>query len=284
MFILLCNIKSNRQEKAVIPHLNKEDVYVLATDLDGTFLNSKNSQTDALYNFIKDNPNVLLVYVTGRNPRLITTLFDEDPHLPKPEYMIGDVGATVLHGETLAPVSAVQDEIEAKWKTTLNDISDIPLGKLEVQDQPQARRKSFYVDPDIQEDMDAMKQVFDDLQDRNCDVLYSNAIYLDILPKGVNKGSTLRSFIDHLGLDHEKVLTAGDTMNDESMLLNAGYRSVVLKNSEPRLHEAADLQKDNPLIYRSQADGTDGILEALAHFKMANAHNYIQDQMPALAL
>lgn len=45
-------------------------------------------------------------------------------------------------------------------------------------------------------------------------MLYSAGRYLDFLPKGVNKGSTLHALVQHLGVDPNSVLVAGDTLNE----------------------------------------------------------------------
>ena len=253
--------KKNNKEKLVITKLKQDEVYVLATDLDGTFLESTDRQKDKLYEFLRDNPNFLLVFVTGRNTEIILPILD-DVFIPTPHYVIGDVGATVVHGETREHIQPIQNQISTKWQETLADIKDIDgLMDLERQDQPQERRMSFYVDAENTPD-----EIIKELHKRNCDVLHSNDIYLDILAKDVNKGTTLESLIDHLGLDHDRVMVAGDTLNDLSMY-QTGYKGVVLNNAEQPLKDAA---KELENAYYSKANGTDGILEALGHFGMVD--------------
>lgn len=260
----------NKKEKFVITDLKKDQVYVLATDLDGTFLESTDRQKDKLYEFLRDNPNFLLVFVTGRNTEIILPILD-DMFIPTPHYIIGDVGATVIDGETREHIQPLQNIISTKWQEALSDISDIEgLQHLERQDQPQERRMSFYVEPNKTPD-----NLISILQERNCDILYSNDIYLDILPKDVNKGTTLKALIEHLGLNHDNVMVAGDTMNDLSMY-RTGYKGVVLNNAEPLLKEAA---KDFENSYFSKGNGTDGILEALQHFDMMKKPTAMQDDI-----
>ncbi len=228
--------------------------------MDGTFLESENRQQDALYEFLKDHPNFLVVFVTGRNTELVLPVID-DNFIPNPHYIIGDVGATVVNGETLEPVQPLLHNISNRWRKSLADISDIKaLDAMERQDQPQERRMSFYVDP-----KDKPEALIKELKTRDCDVLYSNEIYLDILPTDVNKGSTLKGLIEQLGISHDRVIVAGDTMNDHSMY-EAGYKGVVLQNAEAPLKEAT---KNLDNVYFSNEPGTKGILEALKHFDMA---------------
>ncbi|MGB1092802.1 MAG: glucosylglycerol-phosphate synthase, partial [Oceanobacter sp.] len=95
-----------------------------------------------------------------------------------------------------------------------------------------------------------------------CDHLYSSGRYLDILPRGVNKGSTLSALVDYLGLAPEEVLVAGDTLNDLAML-SLGHPSVCVGRSEPGLLEATE--QDNSTFHASLS-GCGGILEAFEHF------------------
>ena len=94
------------------------------------------------------------------------------------------------------------------------------------------------------------------------DWLMSADLYLDVLPKGVAKGSTLLRFLEHLRLSREQVVCAGDTLNDWS-LFETGLPGIVVGNAEPPL-----LQRTSslPHLYHSKGHGAEGILEGLAYF------------------
>ncbi len=161
----------------------------------------------------------------------------------------------------------IQNKITRRWNETLADIADVTgLDALERQPVPQERRMSFFVEPDK-----LPKGKIEELSKKNCNVIYSNDIYLDILPHSTDKGRTLTALIDQLGIDHDNVLVAGDTMNDFSMY-KAGFKGVVLDNSEQPLKEQAKSLKN---AYYSKESGTDGIFEALHHFKMIKKDNAI---------
>ena len=70
---------------------------ILATDLDGTFLPPANMYEGArLYRLIREHrERIALIFVTGRGFESILTLLD-DPSIPIPDYIIADVGGTVL--------------------------------------------------------------------------------------------------------------------------------------------------------------------------------------------
>ena len=77
---------------------------ILATDLDGTFLAGSAESRARLYQLINAHPMIRLVFVTGRGLESVMPLLS-DPGIPAPEYIICDVGATVVDGGTLQPVA-----------------------------------------------------------------------------------------------------------------------------------------------------------------------------------
>lgn len=195
--------------------------------------------------------------------------------IPTPQYIIADVGTSVLEGESLEPVQPLQNSISQRWYETLESIKDLRESleeQLERQDQPQERRLSYYVTRDS-----VPYKLVRELRKRQCDVLHSNEIYLDILPKGTNKGSTLEALAEHLGVPKERVIVAGDTLNDLSMY-QYGFKGVVLSNSELPLKEATKKMEN---AYLSRAPGTRGILEALHHFGIAEHHKQYESETPA---
>ncbi|MEL6533647.1 MAG: HAD family hydrolase, partial [Pseudomonadota bacterium] len=103
-------------------------------------------------------------------------------------------------------------------------------------------------------------------EEMGLDVLISDNRFLDVLPQGVSKGPTLTRLVDHLGLDHARVLTAGDTLNDLSML-TAGFRAVAVGKSEPALIEQLG---GHDSAYLARQEGVAGIAEAILHYGFLN--------------
>ena len=236
---------------------------LLATDLDGTFLAGSAEDRHRLYYLIDRHPDIQLVYVSGRGLEAVMPVLD-DPALPTPDYVICDVGATVVDGHTRQPIQPLQSRIEAHWpgdQVVVEAMSG--FSGLERQALPQERRCSYFCDGDAV--TDGVRQAVDQL---GLDLLYSADLYLDVLPRGVNKGSTLEALIAHLEVDPEKVLTAGDTLNDLSML-QTGFKGVAVGNSEKGLLEATC---NNARVLHAKRPGCGGILEAIAHFGFLGEH------------
>ncbi|MGE4406500.1 glucosylglycerol-phosphate synthase [Pseudomonas sp.] len=246
---------------------------LLATDLDGTFLGGDPQDRLSLYQTITAHPDIQLAYVTGRSLEAVLPLL-ADPTLPQPDFIIADVGASLYHGETLLPIQPLQQHIETRWpgETVIAEALAAFPG-LTRQDVPQARRCSYFCTPEQAADP-ALKAVAEHL---GCDLLYSADLYLDFLPRGVNKGSSLLRLIETLGLDPEQVLVAGDTLNDLSML-GCGLKGVCVGQSEPGLLEQT---RNCTRVLHADAPGCGGIIQAFAHFGFLGEHGFAAESRKA---
>lgn len=85
--------------------------------------------------------------------------------------------------------------------------------------------------PDAQPLMEALKD--------DWDFIVHNDALLELVPKGVNKGTGLRYVMDRLGLPVSRSVAIGDSMNDLHMLRAAGI-GICMGNGEERLRREAD--------------------------------------------
>jgi sucrose-6F-phosphate phosphohydrolase len=230
---------------------------VLATDLDGTFLAGPESDREVLRRLFSGANGASLIFATGRGLSSIQTLLREDPLLPFPGYIIGDVGATVVRGDSFRPIQPLQNEIAARWsgedvvRETLK-----PFSGLVPQEVSQERRCSFLV-----EETDVTEDLYDAVDSIGCDLLFSNGRYLDILPKGVSKGGTLGKLLAQEELDPSSVVVAGDSINDLS-LFGTGLKGIVVGNAEPALLKETD---GFDWVYQASRPGASGIRDGLRH-------------------
>ncbi|MBO9658611.1 MAG: HAD-IIB family hydrolase, partial [Chitinophagaceae bacterium] len=230
---------------------------LLATDLDGTFLGGKSLHKQQLYRLIRENTALKLVFVTGRGLESVIPLLN-DPIIPNPDYIICDVGATIVNGHTLEQVEPLQAAIEKNWPgelKILDVLRDIP--GLEYQEVPQQRRSSFFI-----KDESLVDTVCEAVAQLGCEVIYSAGKFLDVLPGGVNKGTSLTRLINHINVEYKDVLVAGDTLNDLAMY-TCGFNGVVVGNAEKKLVEATASLDD---VYLAKVAGAGGITEAFSHF------------------
>ncbi|WP_046368078.1 HAD-IIB family hydrolase [Flavihumibacter petaseus] len=230
---------------------------LLATDLDGTLLGGNYEEKHELYSIISANPSVRLVFVTGRGLPSILPLLN-DPFIPNPDYIIADVGATVVDGKTLLPVEPLHTEIMSRWPgeaLVRERLKQVP--HLREQVVPMDRRCSYYLHEQL--DITEVKSIANGL---GCDVIVSAGKFVDVLPGGINKGFTLRRLMEMLNVPEKEVLVAGDTLNDLS-LFETGYKGVVVGGAEKELLDATSGHQH---VYQAERLGCGGILQALHHY------------------
>lgn len=233
--------------------------FVLATDLDGTFLGGSDRQRTEFYEYIESHRDrMLLVFVTGRDLEAIDRMHRE-MGFPRPDYIIGDVGTTIVDGQTFTPISVVQDWVSSIWQDANDRVKELLANEPGITLQPvnPERRVSYYYKPDELQSSTVQK-----ILDADFDCILSAEKYLDVMPKGVAKGPSLLRLIEALNLDVEHVIPAGDSLNDYS-LFETGLKSIAVGNSEPKL---ADKIKTMPNVYHSLEPGAAGIWDGLKYY------------------
>jgi HAD superfamily hydrolase (TIGR01484 family) len=236
----------------------------LAVDLDGTFLGGSDRDRSVLYDLIeRRRSEIALIFVTGRDIPFASGL-SESHGTPQPDLIIGDVGTSVVVGPHWHPHEATEGWIDSCWPGTASAEAIMSRrSKLKKQDVFGGRRLSYFYD-----DPAEAKAAAAEIDAAGYAALTSADLYFDVLPRGVNKGETLLKLIAHESLPQERVLCAGDTMNDLS-LFQTGLKGVAVGNAEPRLREAIQ-GLDN--VYSAERTGAGGILEAIERFDLLPPH------------
>lgn len=249
------------QQQLAAP-LPQQPALVLVTDLDGTLLGGSLPWRRRVYRWLQQRrEQVLHVFCTGRDLASVARLLEQDAAhgLVAPHLVIGDVGCTVACGQSLQPVPLATDPIEARWRGKSERLLPLLEGVEGLSPQPLTsdRRLAYFYDPDtFRVDLVA------ELESHGVDCLLSDNRYLDLLPAGVNKGSTLLGLLELLELEPAQVVTAGDTLNDLAMF-ETGLCGVMVGNAEPAL--LAELPR-LPRTFLARGHGCEGIVEGLHHF------------------
>lgn len=236
--------------------------FVLATDLDGTFLGGAERDRRALYDWIEEGRETIgLIFVTGRDPGFIKDLCANG--VPWPEFVVGDVGTTIAQIENgeLHPIEPLELEISEAWADSGERVRETLSGHpgLTLQPTDFRYRVSYDMDPDA-----FTRESITAVEEMGLDWIVSANRFFDVLPKGVSKGPSLKRLVAHLGIPPSQVLAAGDTLNDLSML-ECGLPAVAVGGSETALVERVE-----PLahVYIAKGVGAAGILEAVRHLDM----------------
>jgi len=239
-------------------HRNHE--LILATDLDGTFLEGDHETKAIIYNqLIRLRERILLIYVTGR-PIEIVKQFCDQGYLPHPHFVIGDHGTHVVDGNHFQPIEQLQKPIIERWNNGSHLIRTLLQNETGLQLQPlnPPYRVAYYYD-----EAQLQHETIEKIQRAGYDAILSCDLYLDIVPRGVNKGTTLLRLLKHLELDQKLAVTCGDSLNDLS-LFETGLNSIAVGNSEPKLKEKIQTLEN---VYHSQFPGLLGIMDGLQFYE-----------------
>ncbi|MEL0028363.1 MAG: HAD family hydrolase, partial [Perlucidibaca sp.] len=210
-----------------------------------------------LYRWLKQHRDqITLIFVTGRDLQFIRQLVSLGD-APRPDYVIGDVGTTIAGGHYLVPLPELEVDIASRWQNAGPRMRKLLAHEPGIREQntPFRYRLSYYYDPER-----LQRSTLDKIEAAGFDWLLSADTFLDVLPRGVSKGPTLLRLAEHLDLPRERILTAGDTLNDLS-LFETGLPGVAVGNAEPALRERV---AGMPNVYLSTLPGAAGILEAIA--------------------
>jgi HAD superfamily hydrolase (TIGR01484 family) len=238
--------------------MNSNHSLVLATDLDGTFLGGSDVQRSEFYQYIHNQRDrILLVYVTGRELDRISELY-EDPNIPQPDYIIADVGTTIVDGKTFEPISVVQDWVVQKWGNANEQVKELLANEPGIELQPvnPNYRVSYYYEPESLQPSTIQKVI-----DAGFDCILSSYtyFYFDVMPKGVSKGPTLLKFLAEMNFNPDDTIACGDTLNDLS-LFETGLKGIAVGNSEPKLVDKIQTMEN---VYYSSYLGVMGIWDGL---------------------
>ncbi|MDO4941258.1 MAG: Cof-type HAD-IIB family hydrolase [Lachnospiraceae bacterium] len=93
--------------------------------------------------------------------------------------------------------------------------------------------------------------------DQYCEFFTSAPYFLEITPKGIDKGRSLDVLLNHIGMNRSDLVAVGDGMNDMSMIRTAGL-GVAMRNGRQEVKNAAD--------YVTLSNDEDGIAHVIEKF------------------
>ena len=88
-------------------------------------------------------------------------------------------------------------------------------------------------------------------------VYRSEPFFIEIMPKNVDKATSLDRMLDSIGLTAEDAICCGDGFNDMTMIKFAGV-VVAMGNAQPAVKEAAD--------FITTTNDQDGIVKVIKEF------------------
>nr|WP_319401626.1 HAD family hydrolase [uncultured Carboxylicivirga sp.] len=223
-------------------------VRLVATDMDGTLLNSKKELPVGfkdMYNRLRSE-GIYFVVASGRQ---FYTLEEEFTHFNHDMCFIAENGGFIKWNDQvrlLKPMKTSNVEKLIKYIRTIEGANIVLCGKdgayVESNSEKFLREAKMYyhrctiVDDLLKVEDDVLKLAVNDFTNLESTTLEavqcfsdefhistSSAIWLDIMPKGVNKGEAIKFLQQQLGVSEEETMVFGDYLNDYEMFEQAAY-------------------------------------------------------------
>ncbi|MGL5716078.1 MAG: Cof-type HAD-IIB family hydrolase [Paraclostridium sp.] len=251
----------------------------IATDMDGTLLNSNNEIHEEFYNIFEkiEKENIIFAAASGRQYFNLEKRFET---IKDRMMFIAENGTFVVYKGEEIFLNALDrnkaNELIEIGKTIKNS-NVILCGKtsayVECTDEDFIKEVEKYYEK--YEVVENLSKVEDDiLKVTICDfdgsetnsskhyevykddlqVTVSGKIWLDITAKGVNKGVAIKALQDKLGFSYEETVVFGDYLNDLEMM-GSGYHSYAMENAHDDLKKVAR--------FRAKSNDENGVVHAI---------------------
>ena len=238
---------------------------LVVSDLDGTLLGDAAALARFAHWHEQVASRVALVYASGRlwesvRASVATT------GLPPPDAVIGGVGTEVRcfrTGRDLVDWPAVLATAgPPHWDAAAVRSALAGLTQLELQPEvfQSARKVSYFLLDATADDLQGIDALLRH-HGLACELVYSSAEHLDVLPQGINKGTAVRRLAAEWGIGAESIIVCGDTANDLAMF-QQGFRGVVVANARDELKRLAGQER----VYLAESSHAAGVLEGVLHW------------------
>lgn len=252
----------------------------IATDMDGTLLNSKKELSSEFYDVFEElkKRNILFAAASGRQ---YYTLAKEFNDIKEDMLFIAENGTFVVYKGKELVVNGLDRELAnelIRIGRTIENSNVVLCGKNSAYVESSDERflgevRKYYERCEIVDDLEKVddtvlkvtmcdfngseensNKYFDKYRDE-LQVTVSGDIWLDITAGGVNKGVAIKEIQDLLGIDFKETMVFGDYLNDLEMMESA-YHSYAMENA----HE--DLKKVSRFITHKNND-EDGVMHQI---------------------
>ena len=272
------------------------DIKLVAIDLDGTLLDSKQLLSKENKAAIKEAKaaGVQIVLCTGRPLRSMKHLLEEADLLDEEDIVITYNGGLIQKAKTGAIINEITlNREECLDIYQLGQQLNLPVNFIDLDyvyepEYPKGAESIYmnasrevpkenalkFIDIDIDnlpnpfkinkivmsrptEELDAMIPEIPASYHEKYNIYKSQPFILEVLPDHVDKGYSMRIIGDMLGLEKEQIMGIGDQENDLSLVTNAGI-GVAMENAIDQVKQAAD--------YITKSNDNNGVAHAIRKF------------------
>lgn len=258
-------------------------IKLIATDMDGTLLDSEKRIPDGLHDVLKrlKERNVKFVAASGRS---YVTLYENFRPNSDDMDFICDNGAFVVVDGGVVSMSVIERSRLHAIISTCMEIPDICLVlcgvkgtyHLHYNDEFDAHVSTYYINRKqvanlLDIDDDIFKIAVCDMRgpQNNCypvlneiyggkfSLQISGPLWMDIMNMGINKGDALKRLQEKLGISKAETMAFGDYYNDIELLKNAEY-SFVMENANDDMFRYGK--------YRARSNDENGVIKAIEEY------------------
>ena len=220
-------------------------VKLISVDMDGTFLNDDKEMSpefDKVFKALKEK-NVKFCAASGRQLASLKTVFDKykDQML-----FVAENGAVMeIDGQPIVNATLTR-EISDKFLARLKELDDMRIlyctsdysyiDRTDDESMENARiyLPKFEIVNGYYNDFKLLVEEFSD----EASICTSGFDWLDIVPKGTNKGTAIAKMQAMLGISPKETMAFGDQMNDFEMI-NQAYHSYAMDNAIDKIKQIA---------------------------------------------
>lgn len=232
--------------------------WLLVSDVDDTLLGDDVALTAFAQELQANRENIIFILNSSRPCASLRRSIRQNPFIPPPDYIIGALGTEIESGSAGPPISEYTATINLGWHRDSIAALMAELGLEAHPDEFQTTLKASYTVTGHRQYQQVLQHL--DQRDMDVKVIFSGNTNLDIIPRQAGKGTAIEYLRGMLGVDHQRVVTAGDSANDLDMFTPPN-KAIIVANAEPSLKA---LKGEH--IYQAKAKYAAGLVEGLRYW------------------
>jgi hydroxymethylpyrimidine pyrophosphatase-like HAD family hydrolase len=231
---------------------------VLAITLDESFATAAASERERMLGvFDASAEDLKLVYMSHESSGTLIQLAAR-AELPVPAMFLADSGTTALKGDGTGTIEPLQRNIIQLWPgkdSVTRALKDLPGVKLVDDDAP--CRQAIEIESD--EAFETARAKADEI---GCHLSTRRGTRRDVLPFGVDLGSSLGRWMVQENISPANVLAVGQYVGDAS-LFGRGWRGALFAQAQDALRAEAGSYHN---VYTARTNGPQAVMDGLRYF------------------